>query len=400
MNEFSAELDRAGTASIKWSLIQEVDDPAKWLTTDTYFGENRTLPMWVADMDFQSPKEVIQALQERVAHGIYGYTMADENYLQSVVGWMKRRHGWEVQPEWIVTTPGVVPALHMLIRGFSDRGSKVLVQRPVYYPFFSAITENKKQIVSNSLVDNGDSYEMDFDDLLNKAKDPETGIIILSNPHNPVGRVWSKEELLQFGHICKENNILVISDEIHGDLIMPGHTFYPFASLEDFSEFTITCTAPSKTFNLAGLQTSNIIIEHGELRRRFQAIIKKNGLMSANLLGLVGCQAAYEYGEPWLERLLQLFNSHLNAMDTYFTQQLPTMKLYRPEGTYLAWFDCRELEQDHMILRRRFMEDAKIFLDDGFIFGREGRGFQRINIACPKTVLDDALERIRKTFYE
>ncbi len=398
MDEFSKEIDRSNTASVKWDLIQEVDNPEKWLTTSSYFGEDRTLPMWVADMDFASPEVVREALITRAEHGLYGYTRTDDNYLNAVTDWMKKRHGWGVKPSSIVTCPGVVPALHMIIRAFSESGSKVLVQRPVYYPFFSSVAANSKELVSNSLVLENGRYRMDFDDLREKVSDKETNLVILCNPHNPVGRVWTKDELLTFGQICRENDTLVIADEIHGDLIMDGHHFTPFASLEDFSDFTITCTAPSKTFNLAGLQTSNLIIENSTLKRKVEKVLRDNGLIGLNLFGLTACQAAYNHGEPWLNNLLGVLNGHLDYLESFFKQQLPQLKMYRPEGSYLLWFDCREAERDQMKLRKKIMEDAKIFLDDGFVFGDEGKGFQRLNFACPRSVLEEAMHRLQRVF--
>lgn len=398
MNEFEKQINRSGTASIKWELIQAVDNPEKWMDTSCYFGEDRTLPMWVADMDFASPKVVQDALIERAKHGIYGYTRTDETYLEAVTGWMQKRHGWEVNQSWIVTCPGVVPALHMIVRALSASSSKVLVQRPVYYPFFSAVLSNHKEIVSNSLVLDNGTYRMDFDDLEEKLADSDTNLVILCNPHNPVGRVWQKDELLTFGRICKQNGVTVIADEIHGDLIMAGHHFSPFASLEDFSDFTITCTAPSKTFNLAGLQTSNLIIENSTLKRKVEKVLRDNGLMGLNLFGLTACRAAYEAGEPWLEKLLTTLNGHLDYLESYFQLHLPQLNMFRPEGTYLLWFDCRNAEQDHMILRKTIMEEAKIFLDDGFIFGEEGQGFQRLNFACPRSVLEEAMQRLQRVF--
>lgn len=398
MDEFSKELDRSNTASVKWELIQEVDNPEKWLTTSCYFGEDRTLPMWVADMDFASPKFVQEAIIQRAQHGIYGYTRADEAYLHAVTGWMERRHGWQVKPSWIVVCPGVVPALHMAIRALADSGSKVLVQRPVYYPFFSAVSSNSKEIVSSSLVLCNGVYKMDFDDMEAKLADSDTKLAILCNPHNPVGRVWTVDELLIFGRLCRDHGVTVIADEIHGDLIMAGHKFTPFASLEDFSDFTITCTAPSKTFNLAGLQTSNLLIENAGLRKKVEKVLRDNGLMGVNLFGLTACQAAYDQGEPWLERLLSLFGAHLDYLESFFLKNLPQLKMFRPEGTYLLWFDCRQAESDHMILRKKIMKEAKLFLDDGFIFGDEGRGFQRLNFACPKPVLEEAMSRLQRVF--
>lgn len=399
MSDFNTEIDRSNTSSIKWSLIQDIDNPVKWIKTDAYFGADRTLPMWVADMDFRSPEVVVKALEERARHGIFGYTGNSDSYLSSIVNWMKRRHDWDIKSGWIVTTPGVVPALHMLVQALTETSNNVVVQQPVYYPFFSAIKENGRNLVSNSLIYEDGKYLMDFENLDKVTADPQTKLIILCNPHNPVGRVWTVNELLRFGKICEKNNVTVIADEIHGDLVFGQHNFTPFASLEDFSDFTITSTAPSKTFNLAGLQTSNIIIENSALRRSLQRILQCNGLMGGNTFGLVACEVAYDHGEDWLDNLLYVLTSNLDYMEEYFAQHFPSFDLIRPEGTYLAWFDCNRLELDHKDLRKKFMADAKIFLDDGSIFGREGDGFQRINIACPRSILEEAMQRIKKTFF-
>ncbi len=399
MSEFTTELDRSGTSSIKWSLIQDIENPSQWLKTDDYFGADRTLPMWVADMDFRSPEAVVKAIEDRAKHGVFGYTGTSDSYLNSIVDWMKRRHDWKIKPDWIVTTPGVVPALHMLVQALTENNDNVVIQQPVYYPFFSAIKENGRNLISNSLIVENGNYSMDFEDLEKVTANPQTKLIILCNPHNPVGRVWTVDELLQFGNICRKNNVIVVADEIHGDLVFKRKSFTPFASLEDFGDFTITCTAPSKTFNLAGLQTSNLIIENSALRLSFQKILRCNGLMGGNTFGLVACEAAYNHGEEWLDKLLAVLTSNLDYMEDYFSHHFPSFDLIRPQGTYLAWFDCNRLGLDHKDLRKKFMAEAKIFLDDGSIFGAEGNGFQRINIACPRAILEDAMQRVKNTFF-
>ena len=393
--DFDREIDRNHTGSVKWGIIQDRNDPGRWIGTDAYFGENRVLPMWVADMDLPCPEPVLKALQQRARHPIFGYSTADDAYIRAVAGWMKRRHGWEIDGDWIVTTPGVVPALHLLVRAFAAPGQKVLVQRPVYYPFFSAIEENGCTVVSNTLVLDRGRYRMDLDDLEKQTADPQVRLAILCSPHNPTGRVWSPETLAAFGEICLKNDVLVVSDEIHGDLIYPGNRFTPYATLgDDLFENSVICTAPSKTFNLAGLQTSNIIIKNKIIRERFKKAMRAAGIFGINPFGMAACTAAYDQGEAWLEQLLAYLDGNLRAMTAFFADRLPNIPIIAPQGTYLVWFDCRALNLDHLGLRRLMLEKARVFLDEGYIFGPEGEGFERINIACPRPLLLEASHRI------
>lgn len=392
---FDIEIDRRNTCSVKWEFLLNPDDPSQKYRTDACFGPDRVLPMWVADMDFKSPEPVIKALQERASHGIFGYTLPDRAFTDAVTGWMLQHHNWETDADWIVTTQGVVPALHMLVRTLTQPGDKVLIQRPVYYPFFSAIKQNGCQIVSNSLVLDNGQYSMDFDDLRIKTAAPDVKLAILCSPHNPVGRVWSPQELKTFGQICQQNQVQVISDEIHADLIYPGIEFTPFAMADaSFSEDCITCTAPSKTFNLAGLQTSNIFIPDPKVRKSLKQTMQSFGLFGVNPFGMTACRVAYEKGRPWLERLLQYLNHNLNLLIDHFTKELPEVKVIQPQGTYLVWLDCRALGFDNQELRTIFLNQARVFLDEGALFGSEGKGFQRINIACPQSILLEAVERM------
>ena len=392
---FDIEIDRRYTGSVKWEFAIDSEDPSQKSRIDACFGSNRVLPMWVADMDFPSPEPVIKALQKRAQHGIFGYTQPDQAYLEAVTGWMKKRHGWHVEESWIVTTQGVVPALHLLVRALTQPGDKILIQRPVYYPFFSAIEKNGCRIVSNSLVMTDGQYRMDYDDLETKAADPDVKLAILCSPHNPVGRVWTREEIQRFGHICLRNQVRVISDEIHGDLVYPGVTFSPFAVADSaFQENTVVCTAPSKTFNLAGLQTSNIFIPDTKIRQKFKESLLANGLFGLNPFGMTACRVAYEEGEPWLEDLLHYLKANLDALINFFDSEIPEIRVIHPEGTYLVWLDCRSLGLDKHQLRNLFLNQARVFLDEGSLFGPEGDGYERINIACPRSLLMEALERI------
>ncbi len=393
---FDEEFDRRGTHSVKWEFVQSDEEQPELEFTDHCFEPERVLPMWVADMDFRSPEPVVEALKAQAEHGIFGYTVPSRDFYNSVVSWMGRRNGWEIDPDWICLTPGVVPALNMLVRTFTEGGNKVLIQPPVYYPFYGAIENNGSQLVLNALMLENGVYRMDYADLEAKCSDPEVKIAILCSPHNPVGRVWTKEELLNFGQICIENNVLIVSDEIHGDLIYPNQTFTPFAKIsETFAQNSIVCTAPSKTFNLAGLQTSSIIIPNDELRGRFEETLMGNGLFGMNTFGAVALQAAYEHGEQWLGQMLEYVAGNLEYLNTFVDENIPQIEVVQPEGTYLVWLDCRKLKLDGMELRRLMYEKARVYLDEGFIFGPEGEGFERINIACPRSILVEALDRIR-----
>ena len=393
--DFDKRIDRANTGSVKWEFAPDWNDPDKNNRINACEDHNRVLPMWVADMDFACPEPVLRALKKRVDHGIFGYTWPGTGDLAPVSDWMKKRHGWQIQENWIVSTPGVVPALHMLVKAFTQPGDKVLVQRPVYYPFFNAIKNNECRIVSNSLVLTDNRYHMDFSDLELKTADPKVKLAILCSPHNPVGRVWDPGELRRFGQICMQNNVLVISDEIHADLIFPGQQFVPFAMVDtSFLQNSIICTAPSKTFNLAGLQTSNIIIANEKIRYKFKRIVQSIGLSDVNPFGMTACRAAYENGAPWLDALLKYLHKNLLEMDSFLTRDIPEIKIIPPEGTYLVWLDCRSLSLNNHQLNQLFLNQAGVCLDPGSLFGPEGDGFQRINIACPRSVLMEALQRI------
>jgi cystathionine beta-lyase len=393
---FDTEVAREGTNSIKWEFIQGEKDLLHFEHTDRFFGDDRILPMWVADMDFRCPEPVVKALIERAQHGIYGYTAPTAAFYESVVNWMERRHGWKIKAEWICVTPGVVPALNMLVRTFVPSADRVLIQPPVYYPFYMAIENNQAELVTNPLIYQDGRYRMDFEDLEHKARDPRVKMAILCSPHNPVGRVWTRSELMEFGQICAENDVLVVSDEIHGDLVYDGYSFTPFADLSpEFAQRSMICTAPSKTFNIAGLQTSCIIIPNGDARSRFKKTLLSNGLFGIGCFGVVALQTAYDEGDEWLERVLAYVEGNLEYLESYIADHIPQISVVRPEGTYLVWLDCRGLGLDSTDLSKLMMENARVYLDHGTIFGPEGEGFERINIACPRSILAEALDRIR-----
>jgi cystathionine beta-lyase len=395
--DFDTEISRRGTRSVKWEFVKRGPDLVPWERTDPELGEGRVLPMWVADMDFPCPKPVIDALVQRAAHGIYGYTAMTGAYADAVVRWMRKRQGWSIEPDWICTSPGVVPALNLLVETFTSPGDRVLIQPPVYFPFFSAVQSHGREIARNSLVYEDGRYGMDLADLEEKARDPAVKMAILCSPHNPVGRVWTREELIRFGEICLENEVLVVSDEIHGDLIYPGHEFVPFAGIsEDFAGAAVVCTAPSKTFNMAGLHTSNIVIANPALRARFRQALLGHGIMGMGAFGVVAAEAAYNHGEEWLEQVLDYLQGNLRYLEDYVARHLPPIRVVPPEGTYLVWLDCRRLELDKRELERLMLDEARVYLEEGYVFGSEGEGFVRMNIACPRSILAEALDRIRR----
>jgi cystathionine beta-lyase len=357
--------------------------------------------MWVADMDFRTAEPIVRALVERAEHGIYGYSAPTDTYQEAVIQWMKKRHNWDIQEEWLCHTPGVVPGINMMAQAFTEPGDAILIQPPVYHPFAMAIKNNDRKVVRNSLIEEDGLYRMDFKDLEAKIKAHDVKLVILCHPHNPVGRVWSRDELLRFGEICLANDVIVISDEIHGDLIYSGVEFAPFATLgDDFLQKSITCTAPSKTFNLAGLHTSNLIIPDKKLRLRLMKKLRNNGMTGMGTFGMVALEAAYNHGEAWLADIMRYVEGNFQYLESFCSEHLPQIRVIKPEGTYLVWLDCRELGLTPEELEQVMLERAGLYLDEGYIFGDEGAGFERLNIACPRSLLKEALERIRNAMDE
>jgi cystathionine beta-lyase len=384
--DFDREVNRTGTDCYKWDYFHAAGDAP------------RLLPMWIADMDFPCPAPVVEALVARASHGIFGYNLKSASYLDAVVRWMQRRHGWTIKPEWICVTPGVVSALNMLVRTFVEPGERVLVQPPIYSPFYSAALNNHAEVLTNPLTYEDGRYTMDFADLQEKVRDSQVKMAILCNPHNPVGRVWTPEELTRFGELCTKNGILVVSDEIHGDLIHRGNKFTPIASLDEpFASRIITCTAPSKTFNLAGLQTSNIIISDAALRAKFEQTLMGDGLGGLNSFGLVATETAYNQGEEWLEQLIDYLGGNLRCLEDYVAHEIPQVSVIHPEGTYLVWLDFSALGLGKREMTHLMRDTAGVVLNDGYGFGPHCEGFQRMNIACPRSILMEALERIKRS---
>lgn len=375
--DFDKTIDRRATNSYKWDSAPE-----------------GVLPMWVADMDFRTAPAIIDALQKRVAHGIFGYTRVPDAYYDAVTSWFSRRHGWDIDREWIIYTSGVVPAVSAVIKALTVPGDKVIVQTPVYNCFFSSIRNNGCEIVSNPLRRTADTYEMDFDALERCAADPRTKVMLLCNPHNPAGRVWTPDELTRLGNICLRNGVTVVSDEIHCELVYQGFRYTPFASLSDaFLHRSVTCVSPSKAFNIAGLQIANIVAFDNDLRSRIDKAININEVCDVNPFGVAATIAAYNEGEEWLSQLVGYLHDNYEAMAEFCRRELPEFPITRLEGTYLVWMDCSSLGMPSDALEHALLDDARLWLNAGTMYGAEGEGYMRWNIACPRSVMLDGLNR-------
>jgi len=386
---FDEVIDRSKTQSVKWDSFK-----------------NDLLPLWVADMDFRAPQPIIKAIIQRAEHGIYGYTYYPSSYYDVLLKWFKRRYNWVIKKKWLVFTPGVISAINLTIQAFSNPGDKIIVQNPVYYPFYGAIQTNGRQILLNPLKLLNGRFQMDFEDLEQKIKDPRAKLLILCSPHNPVGRVWTMDELTQLGELCIENGIRIIADEVHCDLIYPGYKHTNFASIsEKFAQNSITCTSASKTFNVPGLQLSNIIIPNQKLWQTFNNSLESVFLPEdygylPNTLSIVAIQAAFEKCEDWLDSLILYLRDNLEFLKSFINKNLPQINIIEPEGTYLVWLDFRKLGMTPIQLDTFLREKAKIILDEGYKFGQGGEGFERINIACPRSILEEALNRIYNAVIE
>lgn len=361
-----------------------------------FFGDENIMPLWVADMDFETPDFIRQAVIRRANHPIYGYTFRSPSFASSITEWMRKRHGWEVQADSVSFSPGVVPALNMLVLAFTRPGDRIIVQPPVYFPFFSAVKSHRRRLVYNQLLEKNGRYEMDFEGL-EKLIDPRTKMLILCHPHNPVGRLWDQEELKKLVDLCNRHQILIVSDEIHSDLVLGGKKFIPLATLSpEAATGSITCIAPSKTFNLAGLSTSALIIPDPEKRKIYEKKLEELHVGMGNLFGLVSLEAAYREGEEWLEQLLGYLDGNLNFLSAFLENRIPEIKLIRPEATYMAWLDFRALGMNDKELKEFVIKKAGLGLNDGPSFGPGGKGFQRINFALPSARLEEALRKLEK----
>lgn len=381
---FDEPVAREGTNCIKYDLREDT------------FGEKDVIPMWVADMDFKTPDFIISALRKRLDHEICGYSYRPPEYFTSIIDWLNLRHNWPIEKEWIYFSPGIVPALNLCTLAYTQPGDKIIVQPPVYFPFFSAVEAHGRKLVYNKLKESDGKWEMDFDSLL-ASIDEKTKMIIISNPHNPVGRVWSPEELLQLAEICLAKNILVLSDEIHSDLVLPGYKHTPFALLsEKIAAITITFIAPSKTFNLAGLSTSSVIISNPELRKSFTRIVDNLHIGNGNIFGTIASISAYTYGHQWLDNLLDYIDHNIDFVGDYCKKMIPEIIPVMPEATYMIWLDCRKFGMSGKELQSFFIKSAGIGMNEGSTFGPGGEGFMRMNVATTHQTVMKALEQIEK----
>lgn len=379
--DFDKIIPRRGTNSYKWDSFPVGKD---------------VLPLWVADMDFRTAPAITDALAKRVAHGIFGYVHVPDEYYTAVTRWFERRHNWSIRKEWMIYTSGVVPAISAVIKALTEPGDGVVVQTPVYNCFFSSIRNNGCRIVANPLRYVGNTYYIDFEDLERKTAEPGVKLLLLCNPHNPAGRVWSREELHRIGEICFKSGVTVIADEIHCELVFPGHAYTPFASIgEEFLQNSVTCLSPSKSFNIAGLQIANIISCDERIRRRIDRAININEVCDVNPFGIEATISAYNEGEEWLIQLLDYLKANYDYLCGFFYTHLPQIPVTRLEGTYLVWTDCRALGLSSEVLQTRLLEETGLWLNNGTMYGPEGEGFLRWNIACPRAVLEEALARFQ-----
>lgn len=382
--DFEAVIDRSNNYSAKWSEM------------DKKYGSNDLLPMWVADMDFKTATCIIDAMRERLEQGIYGYTTRPDSYNESIVNWAARRYGWEIKSDWLIFSPGVIPSVSLIIQEMTEKNDKIMIQEPVYSPFNSVVKDNGRELVISPLVKLEDgNYVMDYEDIESKIKDVK--MFILCNPHNPVGRVWTKEELQKLGDICIKHNVKVISDEIHSDIIFSGHKHTPFASIsEEFAQNSITCMAPTKTFNIAGLQMSQVVLPNEEDYKRLDSAFARIDIRRNNAFSLVATEAAYNHGEEWLDEFIVYLEGNVDFAIKYIEENIPSLKVKKPEGTYLLWVDFSGTGLSDEEVAKALVEEGKVALNNGTSFGIGGKGYQRINLACPRVMVEDGLARIKK----
>ena len=382
--DFETLIPRKNMGSRKWNVMAQHNPNAA----------EDVIPLSVADMEFRNPPELAQGLKDYIDRSILGYTLPNNAFYQSVARWMKNRHQWDIKPEWLVQAPGVVNALFGIVKTFTEPGDGIIIMQPVYYPFSAAITQNGRELVNNALIYEDYAYRIDFDDLEKKAKDPKNKMLILCSPHNPIGRVWTREELEKVGRICIDNNVLVVSDEIHFDFILTGHKHTVFANIsEEFAQHCIICTAPSKTFNIAGLKISNIVIPNDHLRK--QLMEKNQRDFASNALGIQACRICYDDCGAWKDEMLCMIEYNYQQVKKFVEEKLPQIKVIELQGTYLLWLDCTALGLSDEELEKLTL-GADLYLDEGYLFGPGGSGFERINLACPTRYLMAAMERFQK----
>lgn len=384
--DFNEVSSREGTNAEKYALKKRL------------FGSDDVLPMWVADMDIKTPDFVMKAISERIGHPILGYEEAPESMFEAQIEWIGKRHAYRLQREWMYYSPSVVASINMAIKAFTEIGDKVIVQSPVYFPFYSSVTNNDRVLVKNALLEKDGYYTMDFE-ALEASIDERCKLLLLCSPHNPVGRVWSEEELRRLGDICIRHDLIVLSDEIHSDLIFKGYKHIPFGSLsKELADRTIVCYGPGKTFNLAGLSISTVSISNEELRKEFEKVYKATHFGEGTIFGHVGFETAYKEGEHWLEGLIEHIQGNIDYLDICLKEYMPSITMKKPEGTYLAWLDCRGLGLPYKALKTFFFEEAKLGLSSGVSFGKEGDGFMRINLATPRATVEEAVSRLHGAY--
>ena len=383
---FDEVIDRSNFGAIKYDARKE------------YFQKDDVISMWIADMDFATPPFIIDAITKRLEHPVLGYTLRQDGFYQSIISWMNTRHQWPIEKEWIVFSPGIVPALSMSVLAFTQPGDKIIIQPPVYPPFFWCIKNNQRAIVENPLIHEKGYYRMDFDDLEQKARDGAR-MLIFCSPHNPVGRVWLEDELKRMVEICKKYNVLILSDDIHADLVYLPHRHIPLQLIApEYGHKILTCIAPSKTFNLAGMSTSAVIITEADLRKKFEELLETIHVGMGNLFGFVALEAAYQHGHEWLNQLLDYLEGNINFVKSYLIENLPKVSFREPEATYLLWLDFRKYGMTDKELTEFLIHKAGIGPSPGSIFGREGEGFQRINIASPRSIIAKAMDQLAEAF--
>lgn len=381
---FDEVVNRRGTDSIKWGTLEEE------------YGVEDILPMWIADMDFRSANEIVDAIKKRADHGVFGYIYKRDSFYESIINWVKERHGWEIKKEWILFTPGVVMGLNIGVRELVEEGEKVLVQPPVYPPFYRVLENNNRLANENPLKHDGEKFVMDYDDLANKI-DKDTKLFMLCNPQNPVGRVWTKEELKKLGDICLENNITIISDEIHSDFTLKGQKHTPLASIsKELEQNTITLMAPSKTFNIAGLVTSVAIIPNEKIRETYTKAIETMEIDAMSIFGAEAFEVAYNEGGEWLEQVMEYVEDNIDYAVEYINENIPGVKVDKPDGTYLLWLDFTSLGKTEEEINEALIKVGKVALNEGSPYGTNGEGFFRVNVGCARSILEEGLKRIEK----
>lgn len=382
MYNFNEIVERKNTSAVKWDKPQIL------------YNRSDIIPMGIADMDFRTVPEIIEAIKNRTEHGVFGYSYLDEEYYNSLINWLDRIHNFKVEEEWVCTAPTIVAAISWMIQSYTEEGDKIIIQPPVYHQFKRCIESNNRIIVNNPLKYENDKYFMDFEDLESKI-DSKVKMMILCNPHNPGGRVWKQEELKKLGDICLKHNILMLSDEIHCDLIFKGYKHIPIINVDKkFEDISLICISPTKTFNLAALHVSNVIIPNKDLRDKYLNTVYKNAVEGINVLGIEAMKAAYKHGEGWYRDMLKYVEDNYNFLCNYIEEKISQLKVTKSEGTYLAWIDFRGLSMNCEQLREFMINEARVLFDEGYVFGKEGEGFQRINLACSRTILKEALDRI------